>query len=325
MNNDKSQEDKKSKEEKVAFSRGGSLGLYVERNTLIHRLDPRSKFYLFVVILLTSALMIDELRLTGFIFIILFVLALLSRMSLKMYALLFGYTWVIFVANILIWPQYPQYRKGAVIFEMPIFGLVFTEYGLMAALSRFFLTVNPIVVMFILFTTTKPRDFAQGIMKLKLPYKFGYIFMLGLRFIPVITKEISEITEAQMSRGLELQRGNIINKLKNYIPIFVPMLIRMIKMSVQLGMSMESRAFGSKKTRTFLHEMKFALRDWLWFALWTAWFGFVLYLRLAYGLGTYPISLREGLLPPIIPYWPYIPYVSDFINWLLKALGFKLF
>ena len=316
--------EKKNSNEEQEFSQGGALGLYVPRNTILHRLDPRSKFYLFVVILLTSAIMREEIRLTGLIFFILFILVLVARMSLKMYMLLFNYTWIIFVANIIVWPQYPQYKVGRIILEVPFFGWTFTEIGLMVAISRFFLIVNPIIVMFILFTTTKPRDFAQGVMRLKLPYKFGYIFMLGLRFIPVITKEITEITEAQMSRGLELQKGNLINKLKNYVPIFVPMLIRMIKMSVQLGMSMESRGFGALKKRTFLYELKFSLRDWLWVALWTIWFGIIIYLRVIYGIGAYPVSIREGLLPPIIPYWPYVPYLTEFINYLFDLIGLHL-
>jgi energy-coupling factor transport system permease protein len=104
-------------------------------------------------------------------------------------------------------------------------------------------------------------DLVHGAMKLKLPYKAGYILIIAFRFLPTMAREARQIVEAQMSRGLDLQKGSIFNRAKNYIPIFIPLMVRMVKMTVELGIGMESRCFGSKPKRTFLKELKFEKKD----------------------------------------------------------------
>lgn len=62
--------------------------------------------------------------------------------------------------------------------------------------------------------------------------------------------------EAQAARGLELSKGNIIRRLSKHTAIFIPLIVRMLKMNVELAMSLEARCFGVYSERTFINEMK---------------------------------------------------------------------
>ncbi|MFQ6053098.1 MAG: energy-coupling factor transporter transmembrane component T family protein, partial [Candidatus Bathyarchaeia archaeon] len=68
--------------------------------------------------------------------------------------------------------------------------------------------------------------------------------------------------DAQRSRGLELERGSILARIRNYIPILLPLIINSIRRSLELAEAMESRAFGASRDRTNLYELKMGARDY---------------------------------------------------------------
>ncbi len=261
-----------------------AYGLYLPKDTIIHRLDPRAKILWFIVVLASSIAFSDP-RYSIWIYASLIIVGLVARLTPKRFLLVFANSAIFIAACMVFWPRRPQLQVGPVIFELPILHWKYTEIGLLYALGKAILIVNPITAMLIIFSTTFPRDFVQGIMRLGLPYKAGYILMIALRFLPVTVRETKEIIEAQMSRGLEIERGNIIKRIRNYIPIFVPLLVRMVKETVQLGMSMESRCFGAKKQRTFLHELRFTTIDYIWSAGCLLAFAVVLFIRFYLKMG----------------------------------------
>ena len=67
--------------------------------------------------------------------------------------------------------------------------------------------------------------------------------------------------DAQRSRGLELDKGSFLNKIRNYIPILLPLIINSIRRSLELAEAMESRAFGSTQDRTNLYELNMKSSD----------------------------------------------------------------
>jgi energy-coupling factor transport system permease protein len=68
--------------------------------------------------------------------------------------------------------------------------------------------------------------------------------------------------DAQKSRGLELERGNFLKRIRNFIPILIPLIVGAIRRSLELAEAMESRAFGAKKERTSLYILKMKKNDW---------------------------------------------------------------
>lgn len=151
---------------------------------------------------------------------------------------------------------------------------------LMTAFSIFFLTVHP-------------DDFALALIKMRIPYEFAFAFSMAVRYVPTIATETETIRDAQMSRGLELERGNVLQKVRNYIPILIPVIVSSIRRALQVAESLESRAFGSTAARTSLYELHLRKRDAAMMALILLLIGFAFYV-------TFIIRL---MAPWLLPDW----------------------
>ena len=71
------------------------------------------------------------------------------------------------------------------------------------------------------------------------------------------------VVDAQRSRGLELDKGNFMKRVRNYIPILIPLIISAIRRSVELAEALESRAFGATEHRTAIVTLKLKATDYL--------------------------------------------------------------
>jgi len=95
------------------------------------------------------------------------------------------------------------------------------------------------------------------------PYEFTFAFTTAVRFVPVLAEEAQTIMDAQKARGLELERGNFMKRVRNYIPILIPLIVSAIRRSLELAEAMESRAWGASKKRTNLYVLKMRKGDFM--------------------------------------------------------------
>jgi len=77
-----------------------------------------------------------------------------------------------------------------------------------------------------------------------------------------LAEEAQTIIDAQKARGLELEKGNFLKRIRNYVPILIPLIISAIRRSLELAEAMEARAWGATKKRTNLYLLKFQRRDY---------------------------------------------------------------
>jgi energy-coupling factor transport system permease protein len=115
----------------------------------------------------------------------------------------------------------------------------------------------------IFFLTVDPNSLALSLISMKLPYEFAFSFSLAFRFVPTIALEAQNIIDAQQSRGYEMEKSGLINKIKNLFPLLIPLIICSIKRAFNVAEALESRAFGSKKERTYYYSIKYSIKDWL--------------------------------------------------------------
>jgi energy-coupling factor transport system permease protein len=99
------------------------------------------------------------------------------------------------------------------------------------------------------------------------PYEFCFAFTTAVRFVPVLAEEAQTIIDAQKARGLELEKGNFLKRVRNYIPILIPLIISAIRRSLELAEAMESRAWGAVKKRTNLFVLKLHRGDYIFVAI----------------------------------------------------------
>lgn len=123
---------------------------------------------------------------------------------------------------------------------------------------RFIVLVSSFSIFFL---TTSPDHLGLALEQTGIPYEFSFAFTTAVRFVPVLAEEAQTIMDAQKARGLELEQGNFLTRIKNYIPILIPLIVSSIRRSLELAEAMESRAWGATKKRTNLYLLKPRLGD----------------------------------------------------------------
>jgi energy-coupling factor transport system permease protein len=114
----------------------------------------------------------------------------------------------------------------------------------------------------IFFLTVHPDDLSQALIQMRIPFSFAFALSMAIRYVPTIAREAQNIKEAQMSRGLELEKGNLIQKIRNFIPIIIPLIVSSIRRAIAVAESLESRGFGVFKNRTYIQPLKMKGKDY---------------------------------------------------------------
>ncbi|HUS78257.1 MAG TPA: energy-coupling factor transporter transmembrane component T [Patescibacteria group bacterium] len=244
--------------EGLRFTRGDSV---------VHRLDPRVKFLMTIVIFVAAILFMKLIPLVVILVVQLplVVVAKIEREWLKSLKGGLFLASVIFITNLISFYFFQ--------------GRVLTTENVELALT---LTVRFIVLITsfsIFFLTTSPDKLSLALEKARVPFEFNFAFITAIRFVPVLADEAQSIMDAQRSRGLELDKGNFLGRLRKYIPILLPLIINSIRRSLELAEAMESRAFGSTSNRTNLYELSFNFRDSLVLIVSITVLALVIYLR----------------------------------------------
>ncbi|HYB03144.1 MAG TPA: energy-coupling factor transporter transmembrane component T, partial [Nitrososphaerales archaeon] len=115
--------------------------------------------------------------------------------------------------------------------------------------------------------TTTPDELEQVMKWLKLPADFITIFVIAVRFVPVLMMDALQIMDAQRARGLEFDRGNFIRRLRNTIPILVPLIAIALNRSLDLAEAMDSRAYGATRRSTSLYKLTLHRGDYFVLAI----------------------------------------------------------
>ncbi|HIE18716.1 TPA: energy-coupling factor transporter transmembrane protein EcfT, partial [Candidatus Bathyarchaeota archaeon] len=113
----------------------------------------------------------------------------------------------------------------------------------------------------IFFLTTSPDMLGLALEQSRIPYELCFAFTTAVRFVPVLAEEAQTIMDAQKARGLEMEGGNFFKRIRNYIPILIPLIVNAIRRSLELAETMESRAWGANRNRTNLYILKMRRKD----------------------------------------------------------------
>ncbi|MCK4313513.1 energy-coupling factor transporter transmembrane protein EcfT [Candidatus Bathyarchaeota archaeon] len=210
----------------------------------IHNLDPRIKF-VYVCAIFAVAIVYWKLLPLAILFLIQVPFVILARVerewirSMRGAALL---ATIIFLTNF--------------IFSFINAGYIVTASNLEYAIAmtlRFIVLIESFSVFFL---TTSPDHLGLALEQTRVPFEFCFAFTTAVRFVPVLAEEAQTIMDAQKARGLELERGNFLKRIRNYIPILIPLIVSAIRRSLELAETMESRAWGATKNRTNLYTLK---------------------------------------------------------------------
>lgn len=82
------------------------------------------------------------------------------------------------------------------------------------------------------------------------------MFSIAVRFIPTLMDEFHRIVNAQKARCGRFDEGSVVERVRQYGTVLVPMLIGLFRRAGVLAQAMESRCYGHEGPRTSLHGRK---------------------------------------------------------------------
>ncbi|MCQ2424728.1 MAG: energy-coupling factor transporter transmembrane protein EcfT [Lachnospiraceae bacterium] len=244
-----------------------TLGQFFPGQSVIHRLDPRTKilgaiFYIVIVFLAKNVF--------SFLLLVAFTLflVLLSRISPKV--VLKGLKpliiIIVFTAILNLFG-----KKG----ETPLISFwiinIYPEgirYAIMIIIRVVCMLAGTSVI---LSYTTSPTAITEGIERLLSPlavlhlpvHDFAMMMTIALRFIPTLIDETDKIMKAQTARGVDFSSGSLIRRAKALIPILIPLLFSAFRHAKDLSIAMECRCYRAGKGMTHMTTHRFGLRDYL--------------------------------------------------------------
>ncbi len=236
---------------------------YTQQKSIIHELDPRSKLVLSIVLAVCSLLFLEIIPLLIFLSFVLmpFIIAAKSvkRWLKSMRGLSFLLLFIIIFNTLFSTAPHPFSTSIALCIRL---------IALMTSLSVFFLTVHP-------------DHLAQALIQMHVKFEFAFAMSMAMRYVPTLAQEAYAIMDAQKARGVELDKGSPIRRIRNIIPIIVPLLVVSIRRALAVAESMESRGFGSSSNRTYMDPLRFSTRDWLVVAISVVTLIVIVYVRLS--------------------------------------------
>ncbi|MCI5745390.1 MAG: energy-coupling factor transporter transmembrane protein EcfT [Erysipelotrichaceae bacterium] len=250
-----------------------TLGKYVNKDTFIHRLDPRNKFvllFVFMVVIFLINPSKDNYEILGWMsyaLLLIFFLVLYKVAKLK-FSMIFKSLkpmWFmmlfLFVANMFI------YKEGILLINWWIFKIYLLS---ITQTLKIVIRLALLIMLSTLFTaTTKPLDITVAIDDLFSWLKIFKInvhilsmtISIALRFIPTILDETYRIMKAQASRGVDFKNGKFKEKIVAITSLIIPLFISAISRSDELANAMEARNYNPLAKRTSYRKLSWNKHD----------------------------------------------------------------
>lgn len=258
-----------------------TLGQYYPADSVIHKLDPRVKLFATMIyiislfcfkgiaaLLVASVFLIAVIRVSKVPFHFM-VKGLKTIMVLMIITALF---------NLFLTPGEPLVTFW--IFKI-------TAEGIKSAALMTIRLVYLILGTSIMTLTTTPNQLTDGLEKALMPlskigipvHAIAMMMSIALRFIPILIEETDKIMKAQMARGADFENGNLIQKVKNMIPLLVPLFVSAFRRADDLAMAMEARCYNGGEGRTKMKPLRYGKQDHVAYVIVLAYFVVILVCR----------------------------------------------
>ncbi|MBL8062068.1 MAG: energy-coupling factor transporter transmembrane protein EcfT [Anaerolineales bacterium] len=279
---------------------------YRRRNTIIQRLDPRTRLVFFVFVILALTIPdIWDLRIILPLFAVSLTLFLLSRIEWKDIRRILPYMFILvfFIVGLngLLsgrgGPSSVTNLPSPVVFEVPI-KIPFTDIGwdIPITVSKMWFAITQITRMFTMAMlvipipyTMDPNIYGTAFKRMGASDKVSFTMDLAFRFLPTFARDFTITMDAQRARGYELEKlkGGLVGRLQRLAPLIIPVVMQSTVTGEEVIDAMDLRAFGTKP-RTWLRDnLKYAGRDYVLLGLGVAIFILCCVLKWGFGIGGY--------------------------------------
>ena len=241
-----------------------TIGQYYPAKSLLHRMDPRMKVILTAVFIVLIFLA-NNFASMALVLAFLGITVALSRVPLKMILRGLKAIVIIVVFTSVLNLFYVQGGKTLVDFWI----VHITTKGVYTALFMAIRIMALIISSSLLTYTTTPTNLTDGLERLLSPLRYlrgpvhdiAMMMTIALRFIPTLIDEVGRIMNAQKARGADLETGNLFQRAKALVPIFIPLFISAFRRAYDLAFAMDCRCYRGGEGRTRMKRMQLAFRD----------------------------------------------------------------
>lgn len=258
-----------------------TLGQYYPVDSVVHRMDPRTKLF-GTMVFIVSLFLADSIW--AYV-----VATLFLAMSIKLCKVPFSYMVrglkaIVFL--LLISVSFNLFlTDGEELFRIWI--LRVTKEGVRTACFMGLRLMYLVVGSTVMTLTTTPNQLTDGLEKslgflnvIHVPvHEISMMMSIALRFIPILVEETDKIMKAQMARGADFESGNLIQKAKAMVPLLVPLFISAFRRATDLAMAMEARCYRGGDGRTKMKPLKYEKRDWMAYLIYAAYLAVMIGLK----------------------------------------------
>lgn len=240
-----------------------TIGQYYPTDSVIHRLDPRTKLVgtlVFLISLFAFRSFASYAVATVFLACVIKISKVPFKFMVKGLKAIVILMMITVVFNMFLTPGEPLFS---------VWKLTITREGVVQAAFMAIRLTYLIIGASIMTLTTTPNQLTDGLEKGLRPlnkihvpvHDIAMMMSIALRFIPILLEETDKIMKAQMARGADFESGGVIQKAKNMVPLLVPLFISAFRRANDLAMAMEARGYRGGDGRTKMHPLKYQKRD----------------------------------------------------------------
>ena len=241
-----------------------TIGQYYPTNSVIHKLDPRVKLFatmLYIISLFCFKGIVGLVIITAFLTVVIKLSKVPFRYMTKGLKAIVVLLLITSVFNLFLTPGDVVYWQWK--------SLQITNVGILNSILMTIRLIYLILGTSLMTLTTTPNQLTDGLEKSLAPlnkinvpvHAIAMMMSIALRFIPILIEETDKIMKAQMARGADFEKGNLLQKAKNMVPLLVPLFVSAFRRAEDLAMAMEARCYNGGEGRTKMKPLVYRTED----------------------------------------------------------------
>lgn len=258
-----------------------TIGQYYPADSVIHRLDPRTKLagtLIFIVSVFLFHTLPGYAVATVFLAAVIKISKIPVKFIFKGLKAIFLILLITMVFNMLLTP-------GEELWGFGIFHI--TREGVSMAVRMAIRLIYLVVGSSLMTLTTTPNQLTDGMEKSLRPlnrihvpvHEIAMMMSIALRFIPILLEETDKIMKAQIARGADFESGGLMKKIKSMVPLLVPLFISAFRRANDLALAMEARCYHGGAGRTQMKPLRYERRDYLAYLVLAVYLAIVILMR----------------------------------------------
>ena len=242
-----------------------TIGQYYPADSPLHKMDPRVKLFatvIYVIALFCFKGLVGLALITAFLYAVIKISKVPFKFMTKGLKAIVVLVVITSVFNLFATPGDIVFWKWK--------SLQVTDAGIIQAVLMTIRLIYLILGTSLMTLTTTPNQLTNGLEtalaplnKINVPvHSIAMMMSIALRFIPILIEETDKIMKAQMARGADFEKGNLLEKAKNMIPLLVPLFVSAFRRAEDLAMAMEARCYNGGEGRTKMKPLRYQANDY---------------------------------------------------------------